>query len=67
MSSDVIRIINADATDEEIAAIVLALASLAPAETTPSRRTSSWAAPGSALRQPLHPGSGQWRSSALPR
>ena len=67
MSDHPIRIINADATDEEVAAIVIALASLAPAEAAPTRRTSNWAEPGRALRRPHRPGSDQWRSSALPR
>lgn len=64
-----ISILNADATPEEIAAIVVALTVLASVATpTPAaRRTSNWAAPARGLRAPHSPGHDQWRASALPR
>ena len=62
------EIINADATDEEIAAIVIAIASLgADAAPPTSRRTSEWAAPVHSVRRQLRPGPGAWRSSMLGR
>jgi hypothetical protein len=63
-----IRILNADATPEEIAAIVVALTAIASAATPApiARRTSNWAAPARALRAPHRPGHDQWRSTNLP-
>ena len=64
----VISILNADATPEEVAAIVVALTAIAAAATSPpaARRTSNWAAPARALRAPHRPGHDQWRASNRP-
>lgn len=63
-----IQILNADATPEEIAAVVVALASLQPPPgAAASRRTSNWAAPSRAHRGTLQPGADGWRSQHLPR
>ncbi len=63
-----IKILNADATDEEVAAIVLALASLQSASAPPTpRHTSRWAQPAQSVRRPLQPGLGAWRSSMMGR
>ncbi len=64
--SDALKIINADATDEEIAAIVLALGALSAPESPTPRRTSGWASPQRAIRRPHHSGADQWRTSNLP-
>jgi hypothetical protein len=61
-------VVNADATAEEIAAIVAVLASLAtPAPPPPRRRTPEWSAPHRLVRQTQPHGPGGWRSSSLPR
>jgi Acyl-CoA carboxylase epsilon subunit len=64
-----IQILTADATPEEIAAIVVALTALASATATAppaARRTSNWAAPVRGLRAPHRPGHDQWRATNLP-
>ncbi len=63
-----LRVVNPDATPEEIAALVAVFAALgsdgAPA---PKRRTPEWSAPRRLHRTPQFPGPGGWRASALPR
>ncbi len=61
-----LRIINADATDEEVAAIVAALAAVG-APMTRTRRGSEWAAPDRAVRVRYSHGAGGWLSSSRPR
>ena len=62
-----LKIINPDATEEEIAAVVAVFASLrAPSEPTPKPR-SLWAARQRRTRAALRPGPGAWRASGLPR
>jgi hypothetical protein len=60
-------VVNADATAEEIAAIVAVLASLATPAPPPRRRTPEWSAPHRLVRQTQPHGPGGWRSSSLPR
>jgi hypothetical protein len=64
----VLRIVNRDATDEEIAALVAVFALLGggdePAAPPPS---SDWASPHRAVRVRYSHGPGGWRSSGLPR
>ena len=64
-----LRVVRGDATPEEIAALVaVLLARSADAEAPgPARSVSgSWADRSRLLRQPLSPGPGAWRRSALP-
>jgi hypothetical protein len=62
-----LSIVNPDATEEEVAAIVAVFAALqAPSETKPKAR-SLWAARQRRTRAALRPGPGAWRASALPR
>nr|WP_218849176.1 acyl-CoA carboxylase epsilon subunit [Nocardioides perillae] len=61
------RVVNPDATPEEVAAIVAVVAALGGGEAPAPRRTPEWSRPARGLRQPLTPGPGAWRASALPR
>ena len=58
-----LKVIDHNATPEEIAAIVAVFAALGSAEPTKKKPRSLWAAPQ--LRTPLHPGPGAWRASGL--
>jgi len=62
-----LEIINPDATDEEIAAIVAVLSSLGGDPPVTERPRSTWAAYGRRTRPALRPGPGAWRTSGLPR
>jgi hypothetical protein len=62
-----LRIVNADATPEEVAAIVAVFSALQGAPAAPARRTPEWSAPRRRHRSTLPHGPGGWRSSALPR
>ncbi|MEV5407918.1 acyl-CoA carboxylase epsilon subunit [Thermopolyspora sp. NPDC052614] len=60
-----LRVIRGDATPEELAALVVALAArAAPAPPEPVRARDNWRRP--LLRAPLTHGAGAWRASALP-
>jgi len=60
-----LRIVNADATPEEIAALVAVL--LTPqTPATPTRRNPSEWPVSNRLRTHLHPRPGGWRASSLP-
>jgi hypothetical protein len=63
----VLRIINGDATAEEVAAVVAVFASLGGAAEPPRRRTPEWSGPRRNVRVTLPHGPGGWRSSGLPR
>jgi len=61
-----LRIVNADATPEEIAALVAVL--LTPqSPATPIRRNPSEWPVSNRLRSPLYARPGGWRASCLPR
>jgi len=62
-----LRVVNPDATPEEVAAIVAVLASLGNAQQPPPRRAPEWQAHHRKLRQTFPHGPGGWRSSGLPR
>ncbi len=62
-----LRVVNADATPEEVAAIVAVFASLGAGEAPARRRTLEWQAHHRKVRAHLPHGPGGWRSSALPR
>ncbi len=62
-----LTVLSSDVSDEEVAALVLALASLRrPAPPAPRPR-SRWADPARAVRPRYSHGPGGWRSSGLPR
>jgi hypothetical protein len=63
----VLRIVNADATPEEVAAIVAVFSALQSAPAPTPRRTPEWSAHHRKTRTTLPHGSGGWRSSGLPR
>lgn len=62
-----LRIINGDATPEEVAAVVAVLSSLGGSAPPAPRRTPAWAAPHRLVRRTLPHGPGGWRASSLPR
>ncbi len=67
-AAPLLRIVNADATPEEIAALVAVFSSLGSdgGDSAP-RRTPEWSRPARLVRQPVAYGPGGWRASALPR
>ncbi|MEO7194839.1 MAG: acyl-CoA carboxylase subunit epsilon [Pseudonocardiaceae bacterium] len=65
--SRVIHIVRGEPSDEELAAVVVALDALANEAAVEARvPRGGWADPARQLRTPLHPGPGAWRNSALP-
>lgn len=62
-----LRIVTADATDEEIAAITAVIAAMGPSAPPADKPRSTWAAYGRRTRPALRPGAGAWRASGLPR
>jgi acyl-CoA carboxylase epsilon subunit len=63
-----LRVVKGDASPEEIAALVIALAVLRT-DSEPERATTSrsaWNDRSRLLRSPVHPSPGGWRRSALP-
>ncbi len=62
-----LRIVNPDATPEEVAAIVAVLAGLGGGDTPAPRRRPEWNAPHRMVRHTPPHGPGGWRASALPR
>jgi Acyl-CoA carboxylase epsilon subunit len=67
----VLAVVRGSASAEDIAAVVVALAGVRhepPAGTgAPTGRRYEWHSRSRMLRQPLAPGPGAWRASALPR
>lgn len=64
----VLRIVQPDATPEEVAAIVAVFSALGGAGSDSAPRPApEWSAPHRRLRQTLPHGPGGWRSSGLPR
>ena len=64
-----LRVVRGDASPEEIAALVAALAAVAAARTAAAERRPArpqWNAPARLLSTPARPGAGAWRRSALP-
>ncbi len=67
-SEPILRVVNPDATPEEVAALVAVFAALGSAGAEPPRRrTPEWSAPHRAVRRTHASGPGGWRSSAMPR
>ena len=66
-TTPVLKVVNADATPEEIAAIVALFSSMGGASAPPQKVAPAWSANFRRLR-PQHPhGPGGWRASGLPR
>ena len=66
MSEPELRIVNPDATEEEIAAVVAVLAALRAPAAEDRRPRSEWAANVRKMRTTLRRGPGAWRASGLP-
>jgi hypothetical protein len=62
----VLRIVNPDATPEQIAAVVAVFSALSGDEAPAPKRRPEWGAPHRQVRRPLAHGAGGWRASALP-
>ncbi|OIJ23643.1 acyl-CoA carboxylase epsilon subunit [Nocardioides luteus] len=61
-----LKVIDQNATPEDVAAIVAVFAAMGSAGEAPKKKQRSlWATPQ--LRTPLHPGPNAWRASGLPR
>ena len=66
MNEPELRIVNADASPEEIAAVVAVISALGAPREEPPRRGSEWAANTRKMRTTLRRGTGAWRASGLP-
>jgi hypothetical protein len=62
-----LRVVNPDASPEEVAAIVAVFASLGAAAEPRRAPRTLWASRQRRTRPPLRPGPGAWRASGLPR
>ncbi|WP_206065145.1 acyl-CoA carboxylase subunit epsilon [Nocardioides sp. JQ2195] len=62
-----LKVVNPDATPEEIAALVAVFSSLGTAEEPKKKRGSEWSALHRRVRVNHPHGPGGWRSSGLPR
>jgi hypothetical protein len=63
----VLRVVNPDATAEEIAALVAVFSALGSAGgEAPAKTRSSWSLPARGVRQTHRFGPGAWRASSLP-
>lgn len=63
-----LKVVNADATPEEIAALVVVFSALGSAtDDVAPRRTPEWSQPARRMRAPVAHGPGGWRASGLPR
>ncbi|MGZ4476952.1 MAG: acyl-CoA carboxylase subunit epsilon [Nocardioides sp.] len=62
-----LKIVNPDATPEEVAAIVAVISALQAPQQASRRPTSTWASRQRRSRPALRAGAGAWRASGLPR
>lgn len=63
-----LRVVNPDATPEEVAALVAVFSALGSGgAATPKRKRPEWSAPARMHRRTPAHGPGGWRSSGLPR
>lgn len=63
-----LRVVNPDATAEEVAALVAVFSALGSTAAAPPRKPQpSWNLPARGVRQPHGSGPGAWRASGLPR
>ena len=61
-----LRILDASATPEEVAAVVAVLSAPGGGDAAPRPRRPEWSSPARGVRRPLSHGPGAWRASALP-
>lgn len=66
-AAPLLHVVNADATPEEIAAIVAVFSSLGTAAEPEPAPRSEWASPARSHRGAHASGPGAWRSAGLPR
>jgi Ser/Thr protein kinase RdoA (MazF antagonist) len=66
-NAPVLRVVNADATPEEIAAIVAVFAAVGSAAKAAPKPVPRWSANHVGMRMPYAHGRGGWRASSLPR
>ena len=65
----ILKVINPDATPEEVAALVAVFSALGSATTggAPKRPRPPWSDPARGVRRTHRHGDGAWRASGLPR
>ena len=64
----ILRVVNADATAEEVAALVAVFSALGSAgQDAPKRPRPAWGNPARSVRRTHRHGDGAWRASGLPR
>jgi hypothetical protein len=66
-ATPILKVIDAHATPEEIAAIVTVLSAMGGGAPAPRPPRSQWAHPARQIRTALGHGRGGWRASAQPR
>ncbi|MBS44824.1 MAG: acetyl-CoA carboxylase biotin carboxyl carrier protein subunit [Nocardioides sp.] len=62
-----LRVVNPDATPEEVAAIVAVFSAMSGGEAPPAPPRSQWNHPERMVRRTLPHGPGGWKASGLPR
>ena len=62
-----LRVVNPDATEEEIAALVAVFSAMGGGEAPARRPRPQWSAPARMTRRTAPHGLGGWRTSGLPR
>jgi hypothetical protein len=62
-----LRIVNPDATPEEIAALTAVIAAMGAPAPAPARPRTLWASRQRRTRPALRSGPGAWRASGMPR
>jgi hypothetical protein len=63
----VLRVVRGQPTADELAALLVVLASRPAPRGTQLSRRSLWSSPGRMFGAPDFPGAGAWRASGLPR
>ncbi|WP_110182785.1 acyl-CoA carboxylase subunit epsilon [Nocardioides solisilvae] len=66
-AAPLLRVVNPDATPEEVAALVAVLSALGGGEAPAPKPRPRWSAPERLVRRTLPHGPGGWRASGLPR
>ncbi|MEV7967293.1 acyl-CoA carboxylase subunit epsilon [Sphaerisporangium sp. NPDC088356] len=66
MDQPYLRIIHGDATPEEVAALVIAVATRETSPTQTPRSRETWRNPAHRLRRAFPTGPGAWRASSRP-
>ncbi|MEU9890417.1 acyl-CoA carboxylase subunit epsilon [Sphaerisporangium sp. NPDC051017] len=66
MAQPYLRVVHGAATPEELAALVIAVATRAATPPQPAQKPASWRNPAHLMRTPLFAGAGAWRASSRP-